>query len=343
MEGIKSYLWVVVIGSMRYNHNMKVLVTGAAGYIGSFMTKKLLDEGYQVVALDSLEKGQKVVVDTRATVVVGDVGDTDLLKKTLQVGFDVVVHFAGYIAVGESMQKPEKYFRNNTFVSLQLLEGMRQHNIKNIIFSSTAAVYGNPTQVPIPEDHPKNPTSPYGESKFMTENLLRWYNALHGINFVALRYFNACGAELDGSMGERHIPETHIIPNAIAAVLDNKPFQLFGNDYKTSDGTCVRDYIHVKDLITAHMLAMQKLEKENGGFFYNVGTGNGFSNKEVIDMVKKVTGNDFSISLEQRRDGDADTLIADATRIQKDLGFSPKYSDLTTIVSSAWEWHKKQH
>ncbi len=327
----------VSFGRLEY---MKVLVTGAAGYIGSFMTKRLLDEGYDVIAVDSLEKGYKDVVDTRAKFVVGNVGDTDFLGKILE-GCDMVIHFAGYIAVGESMEEPEKYFRNNTFVSLQLLETMKQHGIKNIIFSSTAAVYGNPTQVPIPEDHSKNPTSPYGESKLMTEKILRWYQELHGINFVALRYFNACGAELDGSMGERHNPETHIIPNAMTAALENKPFHLFGSDYKTPDGTCVRDYIHVKDLITAHVLAMHKLEREKGEFYYNVGTGIGFSNKEVIDMVKKVTGNNFSIAVEQRRDGDADTLVADATKIQRELGFSPKYSDLETIVTSAWKWHKK--
>lgn len=334
---------------------MKVLVTGGAGYIGSFMTKALLDLGHVVIVADSLERGYKEAVDTRAKLIVGDVGDKKFIEQILQEGFDAVIHFAGYISVGESMEMPEKYFQNNTFVSLQLLEGMRQAGIKNIIFSSTAAVYGNPVQSPITEDHQTKPTSVYGESKLMTEKMLRWYQEIYGINFVALRYFNACGAELDGSMGEGHNPETHIIPNAINAALKNESFGLFGNDYKTPDGTCIRDYIHVKDLVAAHMLAIQKLESERRlsagnlpdgsqgqGFFYNVGTGIGFSNKEVIDMVKKVTGRDFSVSVEQRRDGDADTLVADATRIQKELGFSPRYSDLETIVKSAWEWHKKQ-
>lgn len=318
---------------------MKVLVTGGAGYIGSFMTKALLEGGHSVIVVDSLERGYKEMIDTRATLVAGDIGDPTFLNNTLQAGFDVVIHFAGYISVGESMKEPEKYFRNNTFVSLQLLEGMRQTGIKNIIFSSTAAVYGNPLQSPIPEDHQTKPTSVYGESKLMTEHMLRWYQEIYGINFVALRYFNACGAELDGSMGEQHNPETHIIPNAIVSALQNKPFSLFGKDYKTPDGTCIRDYIHVKDLITAHVLAMQKLKKEPGGFFYNVGTGIGFSNKEVIDMVKKVTGRDFPVSVEDRRDGDADTLVANASRIQKELGFSPKHSDLQTIAESAWKWH----
>lgn len=321
---------------------MKVLVTGGAGYIGSFMTKTLLEAGHSVVVADNLERGYKEMIDTRAELLVGDVGNKEFLQTLLSIGFDMVIHFAGYIAVGESMQEPEKYFHNNTLVSLQLLEAMRKNNVRKVIFSSTAAVYGNPVQVPIPEDHPKDPTSPYGESKLMTEKTLRWYQEIHGINFVSLRYFNACGGETDGSMGERHNPETHIIPNAINAALRNESFQLFGNDYKTPDGTCVRDYIHVKDLVTAHMLAVEKLNMDKGGFFYNVGTGKGFSNKEVLDMVKKVSEIDFPISVEQRRDGDADTLIADASRIQKELGFSPKHSDLQTIVQSAWEWHKKQ-
>lgn len=321
---------------------MKVLVTGGAGYIGSFMTKALLKDGHSVVVTDSLERGYKEAVDTRATLVVGDIGDPAFLHNTLQMGFDIVIHFAGYISVGESMEEPEKYFRNNTFVSLQLLESMKQNNIKNIIFSSTAAIYGNPVQSPITEDHQTKPTSVYGESKLMTERMLSWYQEIYGINFVALRYFNACGAELDGSMGERHNPETHIIPNAISAALQNKPFSLFGNDYKTPDGTCVRDYIHVKDLITAHMLAMQKLEKETGGFFYNVGTGMGFSNKQVIAMIKEVSKVDFEVVVKPRRFGDADELVADATKIKTELGFSPKHSDLQTIVQSAWEWHKKQ-
>ncbi len=321
---------------------MKILVTGGAGYIGSFMTRALLDIGHAIVVIDSLDRGYKDAVDKRAKLVVGDLGDEQFLQNTLQTGFDIVIHFAGYIVVGESMEDPEKYFRNNTFISLQLLEAMRKNNIKKIIFSSTAAVYGNPVQVPIPEDHPKNPTSPYGESKLMTEKTLRWYQEIYGVNFVALRYFNACGAEIDGSMGERHNPETHIIPNAINAVLQKKSFHLFGNDYKTSNGTCVRDYIHVKDLVAAHVLAVEKLNKDKGGFFYNVGTGKGFSNKEIIEAVKKVSNTDFEVVVEPRRFGDVDELVADASNIQKELGFNPIYSDLTTIVSSAWEWHKKQ-
>lgn len=324
----------------REKSSMKILVTGGAGYIGSFMTRQLLDIGHTVVVADSLERGHKEAVDGRATLATGDLGNEKFLQDVLGGGFDMVIHFAGYIAVGESMQDPGSYFRNNTFVTQQLLEAMKKYDIRKIIFSSTAAVYGNPLQIPIPETHPKEPTNPYGASKLMTEILLRWYQQVYDISFVALRYFNACGAALDGSLGEVHKPETHIIPNAIYAALEHARFNLFGDDYNTPDGTCVRDYIHVLDLAHAHVLAIEKLQGERGGFAYNVGTGRGFSNREVIEMVKEVSGIDFEISVQPRRPGDADELVADPARIQKDLVFSPKHSDLKTIVESAWEWHK---
>lgn len=320
---------------------MKALVTGGAGYIGSFMTKTLLDNGHTVVVADSLERGYKEAIDSRATLRVGNLIEKSFVDEVLQGGFDVVIHFAGYISVEESMIEPDRYFRNNTFATLQLLEGMQRHKVSRIIFSSTAAVYGNPVQVPIPESHPKNPTSPYGQSKLMTEEILQWYRNIYDISFVSLRYFNACGAALDGSLGEAHDPETHIIPNAIYAAKNNEKFPLFGDDYQTPDGTCIRDYIHIYDLIAAHVLAMEDLKHEKGGFVYNVGTGRGYSNKEVIDMVKKVSGIDFKIDVKPRRAGDAETLIADPSTLKKDLNFSPKYSDLETIVKSAWEWHKK--
>lgn len=320
---------------------MKALVTGGAGYIGSFMTKTLLDSGHTVVVADSLERGYKEAVDNRATLLVGNLIEKSFVDEVLQNGFDVVIHFAGYISVEESMIQPERYFHNNTFATLQLLAGMQRHKVSRIIFSSTAAVYGNPVQVPIPETHPKNPTSPYGQSKLMTEEILQWYRNIYDISFVSLRYFNACGAALDGSLGEAHNPETHIIPNAINAALNNDKFPLYGDDYQTPDGTCIRDYIHIYDLIAAHVLAMEDLKHEKGGFVYNVGTGRGYSNKEVVDMVKKVSGIDFKTDVKPRRAGDAETLIADPSSLKKDLNFSPKYSDLETIVKSAWEWHKK--
>lgn len=323
----------------RKNSGMKILVTGGAGYIGGFMTKELLDRGNKVVVADSLERGHKEAVDTRATLAIGDLTEKRFLQDVLGGGFDMVLHFAGYIAVGESMKDPNAYFKNNTFATLQLLETMKDHGIGKIIFSSTAAIYGNPIKIPIPEDHQKIPTNPYGESKLMTEKLLHWYQQIYDISYVALRYFNACGAALDGSMGEAHDPETHVIPNAINAALNHARFNLFGDDYDTPDGTCVRDYIHVLDLIYAHVLAIEKLQGEKGGFAYNVGTGTGFSNKQIIEIVKKVSGIDFEVAVQSRRPGDADELVADPKRIQKELGFRPNHSDLQTIVESAWKWH----
>lgn len=322
---------------------MKVLVTGGAGYIGSFMVKRLLDEGHQVHVADSLEKGYKNAVDKRAELFAGNLQDKEFVKKLFAKNFyDGVIHFAGYISMGESMENPSIYFENNLFASLNMLEEMVKRKLNNFIFSSTAGVYGNPIEIPIPEDHPKTPTNPYGESKLMVERILSWYNALFKLSFAALRYFNASGAALDGSLGERHHPETHIIPNAITMAIQNKEFTLFGSDYNTQDRTCVRDYIHVLDLVEAHMLALKKLQKSPGGYVYNVGTGRGYSNKEVIEMVKKISGINLKVRISERRPGDADALIADASKIQRELGFSPKHSDLATIVKTAWEWHKKQ-
>lgn len=319
---------------------MKVLVTGGAGYIGSFMVKRLVDDRHQVVVIDSLERGQQDRIDKRARLRNGNITDQTFLNKVFsEEKAEAVIHFAGFIAMGESMEKPWLYFHNNTYAGLQMLEAMKNNGVAHIIFSSTAGVYGNPVQVPIPEDHPKNPENPYGESKLMVERILSWYQKIHHINFASLRYFNACGAALDGSMGEDHTPESHIIPNAIHAVLQKKPFTLFGTDYKTPDGTCVRDYIHVLDLVDAHVLALQKLQRDPGGYYYNVGTGKGFSNREVLQKVKEVSSIDFEITEAPRRPGDADTLVSDPTRINTELGFLPKYSDLDTIVKSAWSWH----
>ncbi len=322
---------------------MKILLTGGAGYIGSFMVKRLLEEKYEVVVADSLERGHKENIDNRAKLIVGNLLDENYLKEIfLDHEFDGIIHFAGYISMGESMEKPELYFDNNFVASLNLLKYANLNNVKRIIFSSTAGIYGNPVSSPIPESHPKNPENPYGESKLQVERILSWFQKIHGLNFVALRYFNACGASLDGLLGESHNPETHIIPNAINAALKNETFKLFGSDYKTPDGTCVRDYIHVFDLVEAHVLALKKLHEATGGFYYNVGTGKGYSNKEVVEMVKKVSGIDFPVSMSGRRPGDADILVADQSKITKELGFAPKYSDLETIVKTAWNWHKSQ-
>src|SRR5581483_419343 len=264
---------------------MKILVTGGAGYIGSFMVKRLLKDKHEVTVLDSLEKGYRDKVDSQAKLVEGNILDESFLSDLFQKEtFDGIIHFAGYISMGESMEVPGKYFQNNSFGSLRLLEHAAKNKIRFFIFSSTAGVYGNPVKVPIDEDHPKNPTNPYGMSKLMVEQMLAWYQKTFGLSFASLRYFNAAGAAPDVSLGENHNPETHIIPNAIRAVLSGSNFNLFGQDYKTADGTCIRDYIHVIDLVEAHALAMEKLQKESGGYYYNVGTGKGYSNKEVLSM-----------------------------------------------------------
>lgn len=320
---------------------MKVLVTGGAGYIGSFMTKNLLDKGYDVVVLDNLENGYQESIDKRATFQQVDLRDKHkVLEIFQQLKPEAVIHFAAYISVGESMQYPEKYFENNVLGAINLLEAMVENNCKKIIFSSTAAVYGNPKNDLIHEDDPKEPTNPYGESKLIVEKILSWYQKIYKINYVALRYFNACGASLDGALGEKHSPEIHIIPNAIIAALTDQDFLLFGNDYDTKDGTCIRDYIHVLDLCDAHLLALDKLINDEGGYVYNVGTGRGYSNLEVIDTIKKSLKKELKVKIAKRRSGDPPILIANPTKIKRELHFSPQYSDLETIVSSAFKWHK---
>ncbi|OGK30455.1 UDP-glucose 4-epimerase GalE [Candidatus Roizmanbacteria bacterium RIFCSPHIGHO2_12_FULL_33_9] len=320
---------------------MKILVTGGAGYIGSFMVRRLLEKKYDITVLDNLERGNQQAVDNRAVFVKGDILDDRFIKSLFKDdSFDCILHFAGYISMEESIKDPGLYFRNNTYGALNLIESSVKNGVKKFIFSSTAGVYGNPIKTPIPEDHPTNPTNPYGESKLMVEKILLWYSKIFGLNFVSLRYFNAAGASLDGSVGENHIPESHIIPLAIRAALQNSEFNLYGDDYKTPDGTCIRDYIHVIDLVGAHILALEKLQNDKGQYFYNVGTGEGYSNKEVLEMIKKISKKDLKIKITKRRPGDAEILIADPTKIGKELGFSPKYSDLETIVKTAWEWHK---
>ncbi len=318
---------------------MKILVTGGAGYIGSFMTKRLLDEGYEVVVADSLERGHKEVVDQRAQLMTGNLLDKAFVQELFKDKFDGVIHFAGFISMGESMENPYLYFQNNVFASLNVLEQMSQTGANNFIFSSSAGVYGNPEQIPITESSRTEPTNPYGESKLMVEKIMSWYGKTKQISSVALRYFNAAGASIDGSRGEEHEPESHIIPNVIKSLLGNKPFNLFGTDYKTKDGTCVRDYVHVLDLVEAHILAIKKIQTTPGNYIYNVGTGMGFSNKEIIDMVEKVSGRKVNVQNSPRRPGDADQLIADPTKIKSELGFAPKYSDLETIIKTAWAWH----
>ncbi len=321
--------------------SMNILVTGGAGYIGSFMTKALLDRNYQVAVIDNLVRGHKNCVDKRANFLEGDLLDATFLKHVFENHFDAVIHFAGYIAVNESMKDPGLYFRNNITGSLNLLEAMRKNNVKNIIFSSTGTVYGMPQKIPIPETHPINPDNPYAESKVVVEKILRWYEEIYGVSFAILRYFNACGAALNGTLGESHDPETHIIPNAIKAAISGHPFNLYGTDYNTRDGTCIRDYIHVLDLVEAHVLALEKIQKDPGGYIYNVGTGTGTTNREIIDKVKEISGKDFQVVIEGRREGDTEEIVADTKKINEELGFEPKHSDLNTIINSAWKFHTK--
>jgi len=320
----------------------KILVTGGAGYIGSFMVRGLLEKGYEVVVLDSLERGNPYVIPENVSFYKGKVGDRELLEKIAQENpFEAVIHFAGYISMKESMENPSLYFEQNTYQTLQFLENLKNLDKKYIIFSSTAGVYGNPERVPIHEDDRKDPTNPYGESKLMVERILYWYNKIYSVNYAVLRYFNACGASLDGSFGEKHTPETHIIPVALQALKEEKEFILYGTDYNTPDGTCVRDYVHVLDLVNAHMLALEKILNNPGGYTYNVGTGKGYSNREIVGMIEEVTGRKLNYGERERRPGDADELVADVTRIKDDLGFEPQYSDLKTIIETAWEWHNK--
>lgn len=321
---------------------MKILITGGAGYIGSFMVKAAIDKDYEVVVVDSLKRGHRESVDKRVKFILGDLKDKKFVESIFsEQRFDAVVHFAGFISMAESFSNPYIYFDNNVNASLNVIESMVKNKMNNFIFSSTAGIYGNPTKSPITENHPKNPTNPYGESKLMVEKILSWYGKIYDLNFVSLRYFNASGASLDGEMGENHSPESHLIPNAINAILNKTEFILYGQDYPTPDRTCIRDYIHVADLVEAHFLAISKLENDGGKFFYNVGTGHGYSNKEVLNMIRKVSSSEININNLGRRSGDADILIADPSLIKKDLGFSPKYSDLEIIVKSAWAWHSK--
>lgn len=320
---------------------MSILVTGGAGYIGSHMVRMLAARNYEVVVLDSMEFGHKAAVPTSVPIVQGNIGDTEVVEKVFSTyAIDAVIHFAAYLAVAESVKDPIKYVYNNIIRPVTLLEAMAKYGVKHFIFSSTAAVYGNPQVIPIPEDHPKNPESPYGLTKWCFEHLLRVYDKSSGIKSISLRYFNASGAALDGAHGEDHAVETHIIPLAIRTAMGKQPhFSLFGTDYPTSDGTCIRDFIHNEDLCEAHILALQALKNGHTTDVYNVATGTGVTNREVVEVVKKVTGKDFLVKEEARRPGDPHSLVADPSKIMKEFGWNPKYSDITTIVKSAWKWH----
>ena len=326
---------------------MKLLVVGGAGYIGSHMVKMLTKAGHQVITLDNLSTGFKTAVKY-GELVVGDLADLNLLENLFQQHqFNGVMHFAANSLVGESVTNPSKYYRNNVANTLNLLDVMVRHNVKHFIFSSTAATFGEPEYVPIDEAHPQNPINPYGASKLMIERILKDYATAYGLNSVSLRYFNACGADPDGEMGENHDPETHLIPLILQAASGRRNnITVFGRDYATQDGTCIRDYIHINDLCAAHALALDylKTNQDQGALAFNLGNGQGFSVQQVIEVVKKVVveqGCELKVEEGQRRLGDPATLIADATQAKQTLGWQPQYDDLETIVRHAWAWEHK--
>lgn len=318
---------------------MRVLVTGGAGYIGSIVADRLLREGHAVTVLDNLIMGWREAVPAQAEFIQADTGDESTLDQLFASrSYDAVMHFAALIEAGESVKAPEQYFDNNSARSLTLLRVMLKHNVSRLVFSSTAAVYGEPQSVPIVEDHPLFPTNAYGESKLIVEQMLAWLNTAHGLRYASLRYFNAAGAT--AARGEAHRSESHLIPLILQVPLGQREaISIFGTDYSTKDGTCIRDYIHVDDLAAAHLLALQGLES-HGKLICNLGCGEGFSVREIIDLARKVTGHDIPVRECPRRAGDPAVLIASSEKIRRVLGWNPQYSDVESIIASAWEWHK---
>ncbi len=316
----------------------RILVTGGAGYIGAHTAHLLQKRGFDPVVVDDLSRGHRHNVSGIPFHHLS-LADTGSLTRVLSSErIDAVVHFAAYIAVGESTRVPELYFTNNTGGSLSLLTAMTEAGVGKLVFSSTAAVYGDPDSVPIPEDAPIRPVSPYGESKAMVEKILGWMDLCRGVRSVALRYFNACGADPDFPLGEEHEPETHLIPLLFRAIQTGAPITVFGDDYPTPDGTCIRDYIHVRDLAEAHILALNHLLSGGASAAFNAGAGSGFSVKEVIQAVEKVTGRKVPFTLGPRREGDPPSLIANSNRLKSALGWQPRYTSLEEIVSSAWRF-----
>jgi len=321
---------------------MKIMVTGGAGYIGGTVARRLLAGGHSVTIYDNLCHSKRTAVAAGAEFVEGDVADRGLLERTLAAGrFQGVMHFAALIEAGESMKRPEVYFRNNTAGTLSLLEAMLATGHDRLVFSSTAACYGEPVTTPILEDAKLEPTNAYGESKLLVEHMLRWFNRIHGFRYASLRYFNVAGA-IEG-YGEAHEPESHLIPLVLDVALGRrKNIKIFGSDYPTHDGTCVRDYIHVSDLADAHLLALAALEIKDR-VIYNIGNGQGFTVREVIESVRRVTGQPILVEECPRREGDPAVLVAGSEKIKKELGWKPRSADLDTIVASAWEWHQQRY
>jgi UDP-arabinose 4-epimerase len=322
---------------------MHVLVTGGAGYIGSHTCKMLAKAGFQPIVLDDLRRGHRSAVQW-GPLIEGDCGDPATLEQAFTTyPIKAVIHFAAYAYVGESLQIPDVYFRNNVVATMSLLDAMKVHGVTTIVFSSSCATYGVPIAVPIAEDHPQAPINPYGETKLIVERLLHWYGVSYGFSWSALRYFNAAGADLDGELGEVHEPEPHLLPRILGAASGHWPyFEIYGTDYETPDGTAIRDYVHVTDLAEAHVLATQYLLAGGASSAFNLGTGSGHSVREVIAAAEAVTGKEIPVVQRPRRSGDPPRLIADTTRSRDVLGWQPRYSDLPTILETAWQWQNRK-
>jgi UDP-glucose 4-epimerase len=322
---------------------MRVLVTGGAGYIGSVVAGQLVDAGHSVVVYDNLSHGHRDAVPSAAELVVGDVGDRARLDQLFTAQkYDAVMHFAAWIEAGESMKEPARFFLNTTANALTLLEAMRAHGVSRFVFSSTAALFGNPERTPIAEDDPLHPTNPYGESKLLVERMLSWFHRIHGLSVACLRYFNAAGATPE--RGEAHNPETHLIPIVLQVAAGTRAsISILGADYPTPDGSCVRDYIHVSDLASAHLLALDALAASAKplSLAYNLGNGKGFSVREVIAAARRVTGHPIPAIDSPRREGDPATLVASSDRIRRELGWKPQHPELEDIIRTAWEWSRK--
>jgi len=331
---------------------MKILVTGGAGYIGGTVAGLLIQKGHQAVVLDDLSHGRQDLLPAGVEFVKGELSDRSLIENLFIAAkeqgkpFDGVLHFAALIEAGESMVKPETFFRNNTASTLALLEAILAHGPKRVVFSSTAAVYGEPDEVPIRESAKLQPTNPYGESKLLVEHMLRWFNQIHGLHYASLRYFNVAGAPEgpDGiTRGEAHEPESHLIPLVLDVALGRREsIKIFGDDYATADGTCVRDYVHVADLADAHLLALEALETKDK-LIYNLGNGAGFSVLEVIESARRITGHAIPAVLHPRRAGDPAVLVASSAKAIEELGWKPKYTELDEIIRTAWVWHQKRY
>lgn len=321
---------------------MSILVTGGAGYIGSHTVRELIKKNYDVIILDSLETGHKEAV-TGGKLYIGDIRDGVNIERVFKENkIEAVIHFAAYSLVGESVKAPSKYYENNINSTRILLDTMVKYECNKIVFSSSAAIFGEPENIPILETDKKEPTNPYGETKLAMENMLKWYDKAYNIKYVALRYFNAAGADISGEIGEDHSPETHLIPIILDVAAGNREnIQIFGDDYPTKDGTCIRDYIHVTDLANAHILAIEKLKEGMNSTSYNLGNGKGYSVKEVVDTVEKVTGKKLNKQLASRREGDPAVLIASSEKACKELGWKPQYNDLYTIIETAWNFKQK--